>query len=366
LLLGEIQQDINKTYLARQLRQLGVDSSVLPYWDNPLRIAEAIQESLSGAVIEIPPVDWDQQIDCQQEKRRRPSLHTKIISADLWIQSHSFFSSVGSPYRKHPEQGYLPSCASAIENPVGTAPAFYILDDNKMIICLPGVPAEMETIFERSVVKLIQETFSVQEVLRTRVVHVSGLGESLLDEKIADLETLTNPTVGLAAHPGIVDVRITAKAFSEVEALRLIHQIESELERRLPEDIVGADENTLENQLVTLVKPTGYKIPVYLYGAPSSKFLRHSPNLNQALGCTDSDQPFSIQSDFDRPNLQNYFFFNIFKSTDVASNEMYHIHDQQITPKTRFYNGPPSQMEEWRKSSPGFYLASNNNISSSG
>jgi hypothetical protein len=45
--------------------------------------------------------------------------------------------------------------------------------------------------------------------------------------------------------------------------------------------------------------------------------------------------------------LQNYFFFNISKSTDVASNEMYHIYDQQITPKTRFYNGPPSQMEEW-------------------
>lgn len=349
LLLGEIQ-DINKTYLARQLRQLGVDLfRTTTIGDNPLRIAEAIRESLSRAEIVITTGGLGPTIDDPTRNAVAIAFNAEMVfHADLWESISNRFLVRGiTPTENNRKQAYLPSCASAIENPVGTAPAFYILDDNKMIICLPGVPAEMETIFERSVVKLIQETFSVQEVLRTRVVHVSGLGESLLDEKIADLETLTNPTVGLAAHPGIVDVRITAKAFSEVEALRLIHQIESELERRLPEDIVGADENTLENQLVTLVKPTGYKIPVYLYGAPSSKFLRHSPNLNQALGCTDSDQPFSIQSDFDRPNLQNYFFFNIFKSTDVASNEMYHIHDQQITPKTRFYNGPPSQMEEW-------------------
>ena len=52
------------------------------------------------------------------------------------------------------------------------------------------------------------------------MLHCSGLGEGMIDEKIADLETLSNPTVGLAAHTGVVDIRIAAKAKNEAEADR--------------------------------------------------------------------------------------------------------------------------------------------------
>lgn len=349
LLLGEIQ-DTNKTYLARQLRPLGVDLfRTTTVGDNPLRIADAIQESFARADIVITTGGLGPTIDDPTRNAVAIAFKAEMVfHADLWESITNRFLVRGiTPTENNRKQAYLPACAIGIENPVGTAPAFYILDDNKMIICLPGVPAEMETIFERSVVRLIQETFSIQQVLLTRVLHVVGLGESLIDERIADLETLTNPTVGLAAHPGIVDIRITAKAATREEALHLIHQVESELEYRLPEDIVGADENTLQHQLLTLIKSTGHKINVYLYGESSSRFLRHDPNLGKWLSCTNAERPFSIQSGVDTANKQDYFSLNISQSNDAASIEMFHVHQQQITQKTRFYNGPPSQMEQW-------------------
>jgi len=349
LLLGEIQ-DTNKTYLARQLRQLGVDLfRTTTVGDNPLRIADAIQESFTRADIVITTGGLGPTIDDPTRNAVAIAFKAEMeFHADLWDSIINRFLVRGiTPTENNRKQAYLPACAIGIENPVGTAPAFYILDDNKMIVCLPGVPAEMETIFERSVIRLIQETFSIQQVLLTRVVHVVGLGESLIDERIADLETLTNPTVGLAAHPGVVDVRITAKASTREEALLLIHQVESELERRLPEDIVGVDENTLQQQLITLIKSTGHKINVYLYGASSPRFLRHDPDLGKWLSCTHGDHPFSVQSGIDNPNMQDYFSLNISQSKDAASIEMFHVHQQQMMQKTRFYNGPPSQMEQW-------------------
>jgi hypothetical protein len=59
-------------------------------------------------------------------------------------------------------------------------------------------------------------------------------------------ETLSNPTVGLAAHSGQVDVRITAKAGSEAEADPMIAEIEANLRQRLGDWVYGADQEALE------------------------------------------------------------------------------------------------------------------------
>ncbi|NJN44265.1 MAG: hypothetical protein HC806_05785 [Anaerolineae bacterium] len=51
-----------------------------------------------------------------------------------------------------------------------------------------------------------------------RILRTAGVGESQIDEKISDLEELTNPSVGLAAHSGQVDVRIVATAETKEQA----------------------------------------------------------------------------------------------------------------------------------------------------
>ena len=70
-------------------------------------------------------------------------------------------------------------------------------------------------------------------VIKSRTLRTAGLGESVIDERIGDLERMTNPTVGLAAHPGRVDIRITAKASNEMEADELLWGVEATLQQRL-------------------------------------------------------------------------------------------------------------------------------------
>ena len=99
-------------------------------------------------------------------------------------------------------------------------------------------------------------------MIKARVLHTSGVGESQIDERIGDLEALSNPTVGLAAHAGQVDVRITAKAETEAEADELIRTTEDELRKRLRAWIYGADDETLEGVALDTLSAYGWKLAV--------------------------------------------------------------------------------------------------------
>ncbi len=82
----------------------------------------------------------------------------------------------------------------------------------------------------------------------------------MIDEKIADLETLSNPTVGLAAHTGVVDIRIAAKARDEAEADEMIAKIERDVRARLGDAVFGADEDTLEDAALRAVTGRGWSL----------------------------------------------------------------------------------------------------------
>ena len=112
------------------------------------------------------------------------------------------------------QQAYLPERATLIENPVGTAPAFLVESERGMVISLPGVPREMKYLVTESVIPDLLRKYELG-VIVARTLRTAGIGESSLDDKIGkDILSERNPSVGLAAHHGAVDVRITAKAES--------------------------------------------------------------------------------------------------------------------------------------------------------
>ena len=68
---------------------------------------------------------------------------------------------------------------------------------------------------ENTVIPLLIERMGGIKVTRVHVLRTCAVGESNVDRGIGDLMTAGNPTVGLAAHVGQTDVRITAKADTE-------------------------------------------------------------------------------------------------------------------------------------------------------
>jgi competence/damage-inducible protein CinA-like protein len=272
ILLGEIV-DTNTRYIARVLRGMGVDLfRTITIGDNAERIADVIRNAMQRAEIVITTGGLGPTVD--DPTREAVALAVGVeteFREELWDQVVAVISRYGrKPSENQKRQAYVPKGALGITNPVGTAPCFIVetpplpLGEGRVresvVISLPGVPNEMEYILHESIVPYLQKRFDLTEIIKIRILHCAGLGEGMIDEKIADLETLSNPTVGLAAHTGVVDIRIAAKARNEAEADEMIVVIEKDVRERLGDVVFGADEDQLEDAALNAVASRGWSL----------------------------------------------------------------------------------------------------------
>ena len=262
ILLGEIV-DTNTRHIARVLRNMGVDLyRTITIGDNTERIADAIRHSMERAEIVITTGGLGPTVDDPTREAVAKALGVETeFREDLWKQVVEVISRYGrKPSENQKRQAYVPQGAIGIKNPVGTAPCFIVETKHSSVISLPGVPNEMEYILHESIVPYLQKRFNLNEIIKIRILHCAGLGEGMIDEKIDDLEKLSNPTVGLAAHTGVVDIRIAAKAKTEAEADSMIAIIETDVRQRLGDAVFGADEDKLADATLNAVAARGWTL----------------------------------------------------------------------------------------------------------
>jgi nicotinamide-nucleotide amidase len=262
LLLGQIV-DSNAAYLAQQLAAVGLNLyRKTTVGDNQDRIAAAVQEALGRCQVVLcsgglgPTVD-----DVTREAIAQATGRQLVLNEGLLAQIEAFFARRGFPLgENNRRQAFIPEGALPIENPVGTAPGFIVETDGRYVIAVPGVPREMRHLTETQVMPFLRERLGLHAVIKVRVLRTVSLPESQLDRLIDDLEHETNPTVGLSAHPGQVDVRITARADSEAEAEAMIALMEARARERLGDAIFGIDKDTLEGVVGELLKTRGVTV----------------------------------------------------------------------------------------------------------
>lgn len=256
LLLGEII-DTNAAWLAQQLAGAGVDVYYrTTVGDNAGRIASAIQIALGRADVIIttgglgPTVD-----DVTREGIAQAVGVPLVLNNELVEQIRARFAKWGrSMTENNVRQAYIPQGATPVENPVGTAPCFIVEHEGHSIFVLPGVPREMKYLTESRVLLWLREKLGDSgTVILSKTLRTCAVGESQVDEKIADLETESNPTVGLAAHPGQTDIRITAKAPTRAEAEKMIAEMEARVRERLGDWIYGEGTETVEQVIARLL-----------------------------------------------------------------------------------------------------------------
>jgi len=346
ILLGEIV-DTNTRYIARTLRDMGVDIyRTITIGDNVERIAEAIRGSMSHADIVITTGGLGPTVDDPTRQAVAKAVGVELeFRADLWAEVVAVISRYGrEPSENQKRQAYVPKGALGISNPVGTAPCFVVETERNAVISLPGVPNEMKHILHEAVIPYLQKRFDLSEIIKIRLLHCAGLGEGMIDEKIADLEELKNPTVGLAAHTGVVDIRIAAKAKNENDANAMIAEVEAQARQRLGDVIFGVDEDTLEEVTLTAVAKRGWILTTIESGL-DGKLARKIPN---TASHTDLE-PASLMDTLRAARAES--------NADAALGVAAYIEERSaeialITPtgeKTRriTYGGPPKSLANW-------------------
>lgn len=254
ILLGDIL-NTNAQFLSQELANLGFSvyhQAVIG--DNVNRLKSELKLAIERADIVIttgglgPTKD-----DLTKETASEYFGKRLVFHKESYESIEKFFNKLGVPISENnKKQAYFPEGSTILKNDHGTAPGCIIDENNKIVIMLPGPPREVIPMFKNYVVPYLK---SYQEgVLVSKVLRVSGIGEGSAAEMLQDImDKQTNPTIAPYAKDNEVTFRITAKADTEGEALKLIEPMEKEIRERLKENVYGVGDTTLEDTLGKLL-----------------------------------------------------------------------------------------------------------------
>lgn len=262
LLLGDIL-NTNARYLSRQLADLGIfvyQQSVVG--DNPKRLTNLIEAAKQRSDLLIltgglGPTDDD----LTKETVAAAFGDTLILDeAELSVLIEKF-QSRGCMPKNNEKQAMVPKNGQKLPNSCGTAPGAVFIEGEKMAVLMPGVPFEMEAMFSQSVRPMLEKRQN--GVLRSTLLHVVGIGESLLEDQVKDLLAGENPTAALYAKKGEVAVRVTAFGKDETDAATKRDALVMRFHERLGGAIYSdLEDATLESTVVQLLNNQKKRVAV--------------------------------------------------------------------------------------------------------
>lgn len=183
---------------------------------------------------------------------------------DLADQIAARFAALGATMSpNNARQARVPVGATPIA-PVGTAPGFRVDVDGCPVWVLPGVPWELQVLFDREVAPTLVER-SGGHATATRSVHVVGLGESMVADRLADLEARAAAAgieLAYLAGRGQVDVKLTAIGPTLAAATDAAGRWVDEVVATLGRSVTGVDGDTVEQAVHRLLRDAGATVAV--------------------------------------------------------------------------------------------------------
>ncbi len=258
ILLGEIL-DTNAQYLASRLPPLGLDLYFISQvGDNLQRLSDTIRQARERSdVVLISGGLGPTEDDVTREAIAAALGEELFVDADSEQRLRAFFAARGATFpERNVKQAMLIASARAIPNPRGTAPGWWAEKDGRIIVAMPGPPAEMERMWQEEVAPQLAR-LAGGGVIVSRTLKTIGIGEGHVDEMVSPLLKSANPTIGVYAKPDGVHLRLTAKAETDEAARALIEPLEEEARRILGDAVWGADGDTLEGAVGRMLSERG-------------------------------------------------------------------------------------------------------------
>lgn len=156
-------------------------------------------------------------------------------------------------------QALLPRGATVWPNPLGTAPGLLLLEDEKPVILLPGVPQEMEGLATQFVVPYLRQRTGL--AVESFTLRTAGVFESQLHEHIGTLPQGW-PGATLAYLPSYfgVDLRVTMTGPSASVVSETAARAYAELKERVAPVIYAEGTRVIEEVVGEALAGKGWRV----------------------------------------------------------------------------------------------------------
>jgi nicotinamide-nucleotide amidase len=287
LTVGETR-DTNSGDLARSLAEAGVDVewiSALP--DRLDTVSAALRGGLAAADMVVttgglgPTPDDLTREAVAAVCGERPEVDPQT---ERWLRHLFERRGIAFP-DTNLKQAWLIASSTAIPNRRGTAPGWWVdRPDGRVIVALPGPPAEMRPMWRDWVLPRLRERGLGQERV-TRTLRLAGIGESAVAARLGeDLLRAENPIVATYARADAVDVRISAVAGAGRPAASLVDEAEAAVLAAVGQHVWGRDEDTWPAVLGRGLATRGWDVALVEVGTGGSaaRLLGDAPWLRSA------------------------------------------------------------------------------------
>jgi nicotinamide-nucleotide amidase len=252
-LLTPFRQDTNSLYLTEQLNKLGVDVAFKTIVGDRLKdIVRAAATALSRTDILIVsgglgPTEDDLTREAVAETlglqlRRDPAI---VSAIERRFAEHGWKMSANNV-----KQGDVISGAIVLMNANGTAPGQWISGKSdgkeKIIVLLPGPPHELKALFESAVLERLRSRVPAQ-FPATRVLKITGLGESACDARVAPIyKRFPDVDTTILAGAGEIQLHLKTQGSNAELAEKRLDELVERLEAELGDNVFSDNGDSLE------------------------------------------------------------------------------------------------------------------------
>lgn len=235
-LLTPHRTDTNSLWLTERLNSVGIQVCLKTIvGDDEPRLEETVRDALSRSDLIIstgglgPTED-----DVTRKVFARVTGRQLTLDYDVLARIRERITSRGYKMTPNNErQALMPRGSSVLPNPNGTAPGIKIEQEGKFMYLLPGPPRENKPMFNDHVMPDLERMSRGVRIAR-RVLKVTGIGESQLDDRIAPIYgQYTNPQTTILFTDSEIEVHLSATAESMSRAEEMAEELTDKLEEEL-------------------------------------------------------------------------------------------------------------------------------------
>ena len=264
-LLTPARSDTNSLWLTEKLNDIGIEVMLKTVvGDDEARLEEAIRDAVKRSDIVITTGGLGPTEDDITRQASAKAIGRGLeYHVELEIELRERFLRWG---REMPEinkrQAYVIEGAEILRNPHGSASGMYLEIERARVAILPGPPREMRPMFEDFVFDRLKAVAGDLVVCR-RVLKISGMGESAVDEAIAPIY-VTYPAVqtSILFNKSEVEVHLLAKSKNQTEANGLLAELVEKIVGKLGVAVFSVQGESMEMVVGNLLAARGKTLSV--------------------------------------------------------------------------------------------------------
>jgi nicotinamide-nucleotide amidase len=265
-LLAPDRTDTNSLWLTEQLNRIGIDVKLKTIvGDDDARLEELIKDAVKRSRVVIttgglgPTEDDVTRKVVARALGRRLALEEKVL-AEIRERFRSF--GVATMPERNSRQAMVIDGAEVLPNPNGSAPGLYLEHGDCSVALLPGPPRENQPMYRDQIEARFQKLAGDIHFAR-RVMRVSGLGESAVDEKIAPIYSqYENPLTTILFNSSEIEIHLRAHGRTEADAEALLDDLSLKIEKELGNSVFSFRGEKMEEVVGRRLAITGFTLAV--------------------------------------------------------------------------------------------------------